>query len=111
MSQRLHTLLRQVGLAVPPGLGNVDVDGVSCDSRRVGTGTVFVGLPGATVDGGAFWPEALQAGAALAVIGRAAAEARPPADGDAVLWSPIRCPVGLVCWPPSSGSNPVSAWP
>ena len=85
MSQRLHTLLRQVGLAVPPGLGNVDVDGVSCDSRRVGTGTVFVGLPGATVDGGAYWPEALQAGAALAVIGRAAAEARPPADGDAVL--------------------------
>ena len=85
MAQRLHSLLREVGLAVPPGLGNGDVQGVSCDSRRVGPGTVFVGLPGATVDGGTFWPEALQLGAALAVIGRSAAEARPPADGDAVL--------------------------
>jgi len=85
MAQRLHSLLREVGLAVPPGLGNSDVQGVSCDSRRVGPGTVFVGLPGATVDGGTFWPEALQLGAALAVIGRAAAEARPPAEADAVL--------------------------
>ena len=85
MAQRLHSLLREVGLAVPPGLGNGDVQGVSCDSRRVGPGTVFVGLPGATVDGGTFWPEALQLGAALAVIGRSAAEARPPADGDPVL--------------------------
>ena len=85
MSERLHPLLRQVGLAVPPGLANVDVSSVSCDSRRVGAGTVFVGLPGEKVDGGRFWPEALQAGAALAVIGRAAAAARPPADHDPVL--------------------------
>ncbi|MFM7652006.1 MAG: UDP-N-acetylmuramoyl-L-alanyl-D-glutamate--2,6-diaminopimelate ligase [Vulcanococcus sp.] len=85
MTQRLHPLLRQTGLAVPPGLDNVEVSSVSCDSRRVGHGTVFVGLPGSSVDGGQFWPEALAAGAACAVIGRAAAEARPPADGDAVL--------------------------
>ncbi|MFZ9288895.1 MAG: UDP-N-acetylmuramoyl-L-alanyl-D-glutamate--2,6-diaminopimelate ligase [Vulcanococcus sp.] len=85
MTERLHPLLRQVGLAVPPGLENAPVDSVSCDSRRVGPGTLFVGLPGTTVDGGTFWPEALAAGAALAVIGRSAAEARPPADGDPVL--------------------------
>ena len=85
MTQRLHPLLRQTGLAVPPALENVEVSSVSCDSRRVGPGTVFVGLPGASVDGGQFWPEALAAGAACAVIGRSAAEARPPADGDAVL--------------------------
>ena len=85
MTQRLHSLLRQIGLAVPPHLGNVDVGSVSCDSRRVGPGTLFVGLPGAAVDGGVFWPEALAAGAACAVIGRAAAEAQPPGDGDAVL--------------------------
>ena len=85
MTERLHPLLRQVGLAVPPGLENAPVDSVSCDSRRVGVGTVFVGLPGATVDGGTFWPQALASGAALAVIGRSAAEAMPPADGDAVL--------------------------
>jgi UDP-N-acetylmuramoyl-L-alanyl-D-glutamate--2,6-diaminopimelate ligase len=85
MSDRIHPLLRQVGLAVPPGLANADVTSVSCDSRRVGPGTVFVGLPGAQVDGGVFWPQALAAGAVLAVIGRAAAEACPPADADAVL--------------------------
>ena len=36
MTERLHPLLRQVGLAVPPGLENADVSTVSCDSRRVG---------------------------------------------------------------------------
>jgi UDP-N-acetylmuramoyl-L-alanyl-D-glutamate--2,6-diaminopimelate ligase len=85
MSDRLHPLLRQVGLAVPPGLSNANVTSVSCDSRRVGPGTVFVGLPGVQVDGGIFWPQALEAGAVLAVIGRAAAEACPPADDDPVL--------------------------
>ena len=85
MSDRLHPLLRQVGLAVPPGLSNADVTSVSCDSRRVGPGTVFVGLPGVQVDGGRFWPQALEAGAVLAVIGRAAAKACPPADHDPVL--------------------------
>ena len=85
MTQRLHPLLRQTGLGVPPGLANAEVSGVSCDSRRVGHGTLFVGLPGTSVDGGRFWPEALQAGAVAAVISRGAAEARPPADGDPVL--------------------------
>jgi UDP-N-acetylmuramoyl-L-alanyl-D-glutamate--2,6-diaminopimelate ligase len=85
MSDRLHPLLRQVGLAVPPGLTNGEVTSVSCDSRRVGSGTVFVGLPGVQVDGGVFWPQALKAGAVLAVIGRAAAEACPPADLEPVL--------------------------
>ena len=85
MTERLHPLLRQTGLAVPPGLANAEVSGVSCDSRRVGAGTLFVGLPGAAVDGGQFWPEALGAGAVAAVIGASAAQARPPAEGDPVL--------------------------
>ena len=85
MTQRLHPLLRQTGLAVPPDLANADVRAISCDSRRVGEGTVFVGLPGTTVDGGQFWPEALASGAVAAVIGAGAAQARPPAEGDPVL--------------------------
>jgi len=88
MSQRLHPLLRQVGLAVPPGLENAELSSLSCDSRRIGAGTLFVGLPGTQVDGGQFWPEALAAGAVLAVIGPAAAAARPPADADPVLVVP-----------------------
>ena len=85
MTHRLHPLLRDTGLAVPPELANAEVSGVSCDSRRVGPGTLFVGLPGTQVDGGCFWPDALAAGAVAAVISRTAAEARPPADGDPVL--------------------------
>ena len=85
MTQRLHPLLRETGLAVPPALANAEVSGVSCDSRRVGAGTLFIGLPGSAVDGGRFWPEALAAGACCAVIGPAAAQARPPGDHDAVL--------------------------
>ena len=88
MSERLHPLLRQVGLAVPPALENAAITTVSCDSRRIGSGTLFVGLPGTQVDGGQYWPEALAAGAALAVIGPAAAAARPPGDGDPVLVVP-----------------------
>ena len=88
MTQRLLPLLRQVGLAVPAQLSNADVSSISCDSRRVGPGTLFVGLPGASVDGGCFWPEALAAGAVAAVIGQGAAALRPPADADPVLVVP-----------------------
>jgi len=81
----LHPLLRQAGLAVPPGLPNPEVGDVSCDSRRIAPGSLFVGLPGGAVDGGRFWRQALAAGAAAAVIGPAAAAAEPPGPGDAVI--------------------------
>ena len=60
MTCLLHALLREVGLQVPPGLANPDVRLVSCDSRRLGAGSVFVGLPGTQADGGRFWRQALQ---------------------------------------------------
>ncbi|MEB3322677.1 MAG: UDP-N-acetylmuramoyl-L-alanyl-D-glutamate--2,6-diaminopimelate ligase [Synechococcaceae cyanobacterium] len=85
MTQLLHPLLRQVGVAIPEGLPNPEVLSISCDSRRVGPGTLFLGLPGSQVDGGTFWPEVLAAGAAAAVISPAAAAARPPAPGEAVV--------------------------
>ena len=85
MSPLLHPLLRQVGLPVPPALANPEVRSISCDSRRVGPGTLFVGLPGTRVDGGRFWPEVLAAGACVAVIGREAAAALPPGADDAVI--------------------------
>jgi UDP-N-acetylmuramoyl-L-alanyl-D-glutamate--2,6-diaminopimelate ligase len=89
MPQLLQPLLRQVGL--PPlndptgALARAVVSGVSCDSRRVGPGTLFVGLPGSAVDGGSFWPQVLEAGAVAAVIGPAAAAERPPGPMDPVL--------------------------
>ncbi|MCP9807891.1 UDP-N-acetylmuramoyl-L-alanyl-D-glutamate--2,6-diaminopimelate ligase [Cyanobium sp. HWJ4-Hawea] len=85
MALLLHPLLRQLGLEVPEGLPNADLTGLSCDSRRVGPGTLFVGLPGNQVDGGQFWPQALQAGAEVALIGAAAAAANPPGPADPVL--------------------------
>ena len=79
MAPLLHPLLAQVGLEVPAGLANGEITGLSCDSRRVGPGTLFVGLPVAQVDGGSFWPQALAAGAAAA---------NPPAAWDAVVVVP-----------------------
>jgi len=85
MAPLLHPLLTELGLAVPEGMANVEVRSISCDSRRVGPGTLFIGLPGTTVDGGGFWQQALADGACAALIGPAAAAAAPPAAGDAVL--------------------------
>ncbi|MCP9915089.1 UDP-N-acetylmuramoyl-L-alanyl-D-glutamate--2,6-diaminopimelate ligase [Cyanobium sp. ATX 6F1] len=88
MSPLLHPLLQSVGLDVPEGLVNGEVEALSCDSRRVGPGTLFVGLPGQSVDGGSFWPAALAAGAVAAVISPAAAALAPPSPADAVLVAP-----------------------
>ncbi|MCP9886622.1 UDP-N-acetylmuramoyl-L-alanyl-D-glutamate--2,6-diaminopimelate ligase [Cyanobium sp. ATX 6A2] len=85
MTCPLHALLAQVGLEAPAALDATQVQRLSCDSRRVGPGTLFVGLPGTQVDGGRFWRRALADGAVAAVIGPAAAAVEPPAAHDPVL--------------------------
>ena len=50
MTQLLHPVLQQVGLELPVGVANGELSGISCDSRRIGRGTLFVGLPGSQVD-------------------------------------------------------------
>ena len=85
MSQTLHALLKEVGLAITEGLGNPALTAITSDSRAVGTGSLFLGLPGERVDGGRFWRQALQSGAAAAVIGPTAASEDPPAAGDPVV--------------------------
>ena len=52
--------------------------GVTIDSRAVRPGDLFVGLPGANVDGGSFARAALDAGASILVIGRPITEADDP---------------------------------
>ena len=84
MTHRLHALLQQVGLPAAQ-LANAEVGSISCDSRRLGRGTLFIGLPGTQVDGGVFWRQALAAGAPAALISPAAAAADPPAPTDPVL--------------------------
>ncbi|MBM5800589.1 MAG: UDP-N-acetylmuramoyl-L-alanyl-D-glutamate--2,6-diaminopimelate ligase [Cyanobacteria bacterium K_DeepCast_35m_m2_023] len=85
MAILLHPLLRQVGLEPPPSVANGPVNSISCDSRRQGPGSLFVGIEGTQVDGGQFWPQALAAGACAAVISEAAAAQQPPGSSDAVL--------------------------
>ncbi|TVS06083.1 MAG: UDP-N-acetylmuramoyl-L-alanyl-D-glutamate--2,6-diaminopimelate ligase [Cyanobium sp. PLM2.Bin73] len=85
MTCPLHSLLHQVGLEAPAELAGAEVQRLSCDSRRAGPGTVFIGLPGTQVDGGRFWRQALADGAVAAVISPAAAAAEPPAAHDPVL--------------------------
>ncbi|SBO43046.1 UDP-N-acetylmuramoyl-L-alanyl-D-glutamate--2,6-diaminopimelate ligase [Cyanobium sp. NIES-981] len=85
MTHLLHPLLHEVGLQVPEALPDAAVQAISCDSRRVGPGTLFVGLPGTQVDGGAYWRSAIAAGACAAVVGSAAAAADPPAASDPVV--------------------------
>jgi UDP-N-acetylmuramoyl-L-alanyl-D-glutamate--2,6-diaminopimelate ligase len=91
MSQTLHALLRDVGWPVPDGLSDPVLTQVTSDSRAVSSGSLFLGLPGERVDGGRFWPQALAAGAAAAVIGPAAAAAQPPGleDPVAVVADPV----------------------
>lgn len=44
--------------------GDVEISGMTVDSRHVGRGDLFVALPGAKVDGRKFIPDAIKAGAA-----------------------------------------------
>ena len=88
MTQTLHALLKAVGLPVPAGLANATVTALTCDSRCVGKGSLFIGLPGERVDGGSFWPQALADGAAAVLIGEQAAAEHPPGPGDCVLVVP-----------------------
>ncbi len=88
MTHSIHSLLREVGLPIPPGLANSLVRSVSCDSRDVQVGGLFLGLPGQKVDGGVFWKEALAAGAVGALISSSAARSNKPSNDDPVVVSP-----------------------
>lgn len=61
---------------------NTTVKGLSTNTKTCQPGEVFVGMPGTRVDGGEFWPAALEAGAIAAIISSEAAQAKPPIDGE-----------------------------
>ena len=66
--QTLHALLHSVGLPVPEGLPDAVIQSITCDSRCVSPGSVFIGLPGGRVDGGSFWPKVLADGASAVLL-------------------------------------------
>ncbi|HWB46747.1 MAG TPA: Mur ligase domain-containing protein, partial [Hyphomicrobiaceae bacterium] len=64
---KLHLLLAP-GIAAPPACGEVEIAGLTSDSRVVQPGWLFAGLGGTQHDGAAFIPEALAKGAAALLV-------------------------------------------
>jgi UDP-N-acetylmuramoyl-L-alanyl-D-glutamate--2,6-diaminopimelate ligase len=63
---------------IPPGAETLAVQGLTADSRAVKPGFVFAALPGTSVDGARFIPQAIAAGAVAVVAGADAERASVP---------------------------------
>ena len=62
-----------------------EVTGLCANSQAIAPGNLFVGLPGTRVDGGEFWPSAVEKGAIAALITPAALSAKPNQNQSLVL--------------------------
>jgi len=82
LSELLTALPHGSRRSSPAVRSDVEITGISCDSRQVQPGNLFVAIPGIEVDGHAFIPDALQRGA-VAVIGQ------EPASGIFPQGSPV----------------------
>ena len=78
MKKSFHNLLNQLGVEIPPSLNNPDIYNLTFDSRDVKQGDLFIGLPGAKVDGGIFCLHAIRKGAVASIIGSSAAKLITP---------------------------------
>lgn len=70
LSRRGGTSLRQLlqGFAATSTVPDVLLGGISLDSRRIQPGWLFIALSGATTDGRAFIPQAIERGAAAVLV-------------------------------------------
>jgi UDP-N-acetylmuramoyl-L-alanyl-D-glutamate--2,6-diaminopimelate ligase len=69
--------------ALPVAARDIEVKGLCTNSHACQAGDVFIGMPGTRVDGGEFWPSALEAGAVAALVSESALAHRPlPAGTD-----------------------------
>ena len=75
-------------LEVPSGLANPEINNLSCDSREIEKGDLFLGLEGEKVDGGTFWAKAIDRGACAAIISQNASRLSPPTNEDPVVIIP-----------------------
>jgi UDP-N-acetylmuramoyl-L-alanyl-D-glutamate--2,6-diaminopimelate ligase len=62
-----------------------EVTGLSTNSHACQSGDLFIGLPGTRVDGGTFWPSAMEQGAIAALITPTAADQVPPSPDHCVI--------------------------
>ncbi len=88
MSRYLHNLLKAIDLQVPLGLPNPEIKNLSCDSREIEKGDLFLGLDGEKVDGGTYWAKAIERGACAAIISKNASLITPPTNQDPVVIVP-----------------------
>ncbi|MGL4811584.1 MAG: Mur ligase family protein, partial [Beijerinckiaceae bacterium] len=64
--------LRDLVVKAPPQYGDIEISGITADSREVKPGFLFVAVPGVKADGSQFITDAFQRGAA-AIVSEAAA--------------------------------------
>ncbi|WP_424465795.1 Mur ligase family protein [Pseudoclavibacter helvolus] len=76
----LSAVARVVGGRISPTTDDVDITGVSSDSRRIRPGDLYVAIPGVTMHGAEFLPSAVRAGA-VAVLSDEAGAAQAVALG------------------------------
>ncbi len=88
MSRYLHSLLQAIDFEVPLGLENPEIKNLSCDSREIQKGDLFLGLEGEKVDGGNYWVNAIERGACAAIISKNASLLNPPTNKDPVVIVP-----------------------
>ena len=71
----LRSLLEPLALSLPdhPALESA-VQHLRTDSRQCQQGDLFIGMPGTQVDGGLFWPKAMELGAIAAIVSEVAFE-------------------------------------
>jgi len=82
---KLRELLGTIGID-HPALEN-EVTGISTNSQTCQPGDLFIGMPGSRVDGGEFWPGALQQGAVAALVSVSAIDKVVP-HGEPVFSTP-----------------------
>ncbi|NET02007.1 MAG: UDP-N-acetylmuramoyl-L-alanyl-D-glutamate--2,6-diaminopimelate ligase [Sphaerospermopsis sp. SIO1G1] len=82
---KLQELLAAVDGLQIANIGDVEIKGIQTNSHACGDGDLFIGIPGARVDGGEFWPGALAAGAVAAIISPEAMTKKPPSAADMVI--------------------------
>ena len=88
MSRYLHSLLKAIDFEIPSGLANLEIKNLSCDSREIEKGDLFLGLKGEQIDGGTYWRKAIERGACAAIISKNASILKPPKQNDPVVIFP-----------------------
>ncbi len=76
--------MKAIDLQVPSGLANPEIKNLSCDSREIEKGDLFLGLEGEKVDGGTYWSTAIDKGACAAIISENASRLCPPTNDRSV---------------------------